>query len=53
MFMSILADKNGQNIIYWQQQPNHALNNNDAIPKIIDTLLMCIFKLGQGVCHFL
>jgi len=46
VFMSILANKNGQNIVYRQYQVDCTLFNHDARPKIIDTPLTLIFEMG-------
>ena len=50
---SVLDYKNGQNWVYGLSQPQCGLINNDLRPKIVDSWLTHIFKMGQGACRFL
>jgi hypothetical protein len=52
-FLNILAYIYSQNVVHRQLQAHRTLFKNDEKPQIIDSLLMTIMKMVQGVYRFL
>jgi len=51
--MTVVAEKNCQNIVYTQQPMHHGLITHAERPKIVDAPLKPIFIMGQGTWLYL
>jgi len=53
VILNVFVHKTSQNFIYRYQWLAHTLINHPARPKIVDTPLTLIFRMGQRECFFL